>query len=50
VDPQEGEARVVEEEWEEELEAQAGWGVTNQVRAQVGTVFALLVVPGQLIR
>ncbi len=44
--PQEGEGRVVEEE----LEAQAGWEVTDQVLAQVGTVSALLVVPRQLIR
>jgi len=35
---------------EEEPEVQAGWEVTGQVRAQVGTVSALLVAPGLLIR
>ena len=35
---------------EEELEVQAGWEVTDQVRARAGTVSALLVVPEQLIR
>ena len=40
----------MEEEWEEELEVQVGWEVTDQVRAPAGIVSALLVVPEQLIR